>query len=91
MQPTIAIFGSSRRNGNTGKLIDEVSARLDIEVVDLADKDMSPFDYEHRNRSDDFELLIEHVLNHDQIIFASPVYWADVRLPRHALRRSLAR
>ena len=36
---------------------------------------ISAYDYEHRNRGDDFEPLIERVLAFDQIIFASPVYW----------------
>ena len=52
-----------------------IAAELQIEVVDLTEKSISPFDYEHKNRNDDFEPLIDHVLGFDQIIFASPVYW----------------
>ncbi len=36
---------------------------------------MAPFDYGHLNRHDDFEPLMRHVLAHDQIIFATPIYW----------------
>jgi multimeric flavodoxin WrbA len=81
MSLAIALFASSRRNGNTGRLMDEVAERLDIEVVDLAEKSISAYDYSHRNRHDDFELLVEVVLRYEQIIFASPVYWYAVSPP----------
>jgi multimeric flavodoxin WrbA len=81
MHSTIALFASSRRNGNTGQLMDRIAAELDIAVVDLAEKNMSPYDYEHRNRRDDFEPLMEHVLGFEQMIFASPVYWYAVSPP----------
>jgi multimeric flavodoxin WrbA len=61
--------------------MDRIAGELQIEVVDLADKSISPFDYEHRNRNDDFEPLISYVLGFDQIIFASPVYWYGVAAP----------
>jgi multimeric flavodoxin WrbA len=81
MPSTIALFASSRRNGNTGRLMDRIAAELEIEVVDLSEKAMSAFDYEHRNRADDFEPLMNHVLGYEQIIFASPVYWDSVAPP----------
>lgn len=72
---TIALFGSSRRQGNTGRLMDAVAARLGVEVVDLSALRISEFDYEHRNRNDDFEPLMDRVLACEHIIFASPIYW----------------
>lgn len=78
MPGAIALFSSSRRNGNTGQLMDRIAEELAIEVVDLATKRISGFDYEHRNRSDDFESLMKHVLTFDQLIFATPVYWYAV-------------
>lgn len=75
---TIALFSSSRRQGNTGRLMDRIAGELGIEVVDLAHKRMSAYDYEHRNRDDDFEPLMTRVLEFDQIIFATPVYWYAV-------------
>jgi len=81
MRPAIALFASSRRHGNTGRLLDEITQRLAIDVVDLSEKKISPFDYEHRNRGDDFEPLLRRVLTYDQIIFASPVYWYAVSPP----------
>src|SRR5918995_5383737 len=75
MHSTIALFASSRRHGNTGQLMDKVAAELQIEVIDLAGKNMSEYDYQHRNRGDDFEPLMDYILAFDQIILASPVYW----------------
>lgn len=75
MKKTIAIMASSRRNGNTGKLIDWIADDLGIEVVDLGVKNITPYDYEHKNIDDDFLPLMKHILQHDNIIFASPVYW----------------
>jgi NAD(P)H-dependent FMN reductase len=81
MPSTIALFASSRRHGNTGRLIDQVAEELRIEVVDLGALRLSAFDYGHRNRDDDFEPLIARVLDFDQLIFASPVYWYSVSPP----------
>jgi multimeric flavodoxin WrbA len=78
MLKTIALFSSSRRRGNTGQLIDRIASELNIEVVDLASRRMSSYDYDHRNREDDFEPLMQRVLAHDQIIFATPIYWYAV-------------
>jgi multimeric flavodoxin WrbA len=78
MPKTIALFSSSRRNGNTGRLMDRIALELDVEVVDLSSLRISPYDYDHSNRDDDFEPLMEHVLAHEQIIFASPIYWYSV-------------
>jgi multimeric flavodoxin WrbA len=78
MPVAIALFASSRRHGNTGQLIDRIAQELDLGVVDLAEKQISAYDYQHRNRGDDFERLMKHVLAFDQILFATPVYWYSV-------------
>lgn len=75
MRPVIALFASARRHGNTGRLMDRVARDVPVEVVDLAALRIAPYDYEHRHRDDDFEPLLERVLGHRQVIFASPVYW----------------
>ncbi len=78
MSRPIALFGSSRRHGNTGQFMDRIAAEAGIEVVDLGTRNISPYDYEHRNRGDDFEPLMMRALEHDAIVFASPVYWYTV-------------
>jgi multimeric flavodoxin WrbA len=81
MSNTIALFGSSRRHGNTGQLLDHLVANVGIDVVDLAQLKISPYDYGHQNRGDDFEPLMNRVLRFDKIIVASPVYWYAVSPP----------
>lgn len=75
MKDTIALFASARRNGNTGKLIDWVADELQIEVIDLSTKTMSPFDYEHKNSEDDFVPLLKQVLEYQKLVFVTPIYW----------------
>ncbi len=71
----LALFSSSRRDGNTGRLMDCIAGELGIEVVDLARLAISPYDYGHGNRGDDFEPLMTRLLGHAQIVFATPIYW----------------
>ena len=78
MTDAIVLFSSARRNGNTGTLTDRVAKELDLEVIDLGEKNISPFDYKHRNRGDDFEPLMERAVRSQHIVFASPIYWYSV-------------
>ena len=78
MLTTVALFASSRRQGNTGAVLDRIAAELGIEVIDLSETNISPYDYSHYNRGDGFEPLIDQVLRYEQIIFAAPVYWYSV-------------
>src|SRR5262245_2159764 len=75
MLETIALFSSSRRQGNTGRFIDRIASEMEIEVVDLSSLRIASYDYDHRHRNDDFEPLMDRVLAHDQVIFATPIYW----------------
>lgn len=75
MSDTIAVFASARRNGNTGKLIDWIASELEIDVIDLSEKDISPYDYDHKNLNDDFLPLFHKLLEYEKIIFVTPVYW----------------
>lgn len=78
MTNTVVLFSSSRRNGNTRKLLDDVVGRSDADIIDLSTSNISEYDYEHNNIGDDFLPLIKKVLTYDKIIFASPVYWYSV-------------
>jgi multimeric flavodoxin WrbA len=81
MPDCLALFASARRDGNTGRLMDRVAGELGIEVVDLAQLRMAAYTYEHANRHDDFEPLMQRVLACEHVIFASPVYWYSVSPP----------
>ncbi len=71
----IAVLGSSRSQGNTGALLKLIAGKLDMDVIDLGVADITPFDYEHRNIGDEFIPVLDQILQHDDLIFASPVYW----------------
>ncbi len=75
MSNAIAVFASARRNGNTGTFIDWIANDLGIDVVDLSEKDISPYDYDHKNINDDFLPLMHKILEYEKIIFVTPVYW----------------
>lgn len=71
----VIIFGSSRSFGNTRKVVDEILGHSGLELIDLNNFNISPFDYEHRNVNDDFIPLIEKLVAYDTLIIATPVYW----------------
>lgn len=75
MSRAIALFASARRNGNTGQFIDWIADSLDIQVIDLSEKNITPYDYEHKNINDDFIPVMNQLLGYEKIIFVTPVYW----------------
>jgi len=76
MSNSVIIVGSSRKNGNTTRIVSEISSQFNIEVVNLSDYVFSYYDYESKNRNDDFfELVKEIIEKYDTLIFATPVYW----------------
>ncbi|HJS00111.1 MAG TPA: NAD(P)H-dependent oxidoreductase [Flavobacterium sp.] len=76
MGKSVIIVGSSRKNGNTTRIVSEISSQFNIEVVNLSDYVFSYYDYESKNRNDDFfELVKEIIEKYDTLIFATPVYW----------------
>lgn len=72
----IIIKASSRKEGNSKKLISSIQAIRTTKVIDLLDYQISHYDYSNKNRDDDFLPLIEEILNQYRIIiFVTPVYW----------------
>lgn len=69
------IWGSSRGDGHTRRLVDFLQSCTSAEVFDLNDYEMSYYDYAHRNRDDDFRPLMERLVAHRCWVFATPVYW----------------
>ena len=74
MSKAIALFASARRNGNTGQFIDWIANCLDIQIIDLLEKDITPYDYDHKNINDDFITVMNQLLNYEKIIFVF-YYW----------------
>ncbi len=76
MRKTVIIQGSSRSIGNTSKIINFIAQKKNYDIIDLHDKNIGHFDYDFRNKNDDFLPLIKNVIEtYDTIIFATPVYW----------------
>lgn len=75
----VIILGSARKNGNTTKIVDEIAKESGIDVIDLSDYNISHYDYESKNREDDFLPLITRILEeYDTLIFATPIYWYNM-------------
>lgn len=77
----IIILGSSRKDGNTKKIVDIFNRDLHFEIVHLIEKNITYYDYEHKNRDDDFFGIITKIIEKDLIIFATPVYWYTMSAP----------
>ena len=72
----VIIQGSSRSDGNTSKVVQEFQLKTKFDVIDLADYNISHFDYNFENADDDFNALFKKITaDYDTIIFATPVYW----------------
>lgn len=76
MTNPLIIYGSSRDKGDTWDAIQLVfKDHTDVPIVNISDLNISAYDYENKNREDDFLPLAERMLKHDTIVLASPVYW----------------
>lgn len=72
----IIILGSSRKDGDTKKMVDELVNISNWDCIDLNDYNISYYDYEHKNLDDDYLSLMRQIIaNYDVLIFATPVYW----------------
>ena len=73
---TVIILGSSRSDGNTRTVVEFLAKEGQIDVIDLNDYKIGYFDYDNRNKDDDFLPLMRKITaQYRSIIFATPVYW----------------
>ncbi|TAH36086.1 MAG: NADPH-dependent oxidoreductase [Alphaproteobacteria bacterium] len=77
----LVILGSSRSNGDTRHAVDLAMAGHEFELVDLLNYNFTFYDYEYRNRKDDFQAIVPKMLGAEKIIFATPVYWYAMSAP----------
>lgn len=74
MKPLV-ILASARSDGNTRKaVLDTFGEQEEFDFLDLRRKTISPYDYE-REPADDFLGVVAEMIAHDEIVFATPVYW----------------
>ena len=75
------IYGSTRENGNTEWLTDQVINGLSVEKIYLNEYSILPIkDERHtvagfQEVADDYNSIIAKVLKHDILIFSTPIYW----------------
>jgi len=76
MKNPLLILGSARKESDTKKVTDILFSDIKIDCIDLLDYKIDAFNYDGiYSRKDDFLELAKIILEHDQIIFATPVYW----------------
>jgi len=72
----LIILGSARKGGDTQKLVNRLFNKENATVLDLLDYHIFPYNYGGvYPKEDSFLLLINQMLKHQKIIFATPVYW----------------
>jgi multimeric flavodoxin WrbA len=78
VEQVLTIVGTARAEGNTAAASNHLRRRLDLnddQVIDLRSCDLAPFSYEPKAASDDFPMIVERMVRHRHIVFATPVYW----------------
>lgn len=73
---TVIIVGSSRNNGNTMRISKQISEKMNFDIINLNDYQISYYDYDSKNKDDDFLPLVKNIIEkYDSLIFSTPVYW----------------
>ena len=73
---TVIISGSSRNDGDTKTLTNELVKKSNWDSIDLNDYNIGYYDYMYQNRNDDYIKLMQKIINkYDTLVFATPVYW----------------
>lgn len=72
---SLILLASSRPNGNTEQLSNLIAEKFSSKIINLSKLNISQYDYNHANITDDFIPLVEQIQNYQKIIFATPIYW----------------
>jgi multimeric flavodoxin WrbA len=81
MPHSIILFASSRPFGNSRKIAEYLKSNTGADFLDINHLDISYYDYEHRNRNDQFIPTFENIIKYDTLIFVTPVYWYSMCAP----------
>lgn len=72
----VVILGSSRTDGETVAVVKQLKHISNWDVIDLNEYEINYYDYEHKNKDDDYLSLMQKIItDYDVMIFATPVYW----------------
>lgn len=75
MSKTVIISGSSRKNGDTAGMVQQLVDITGWDVIDLSDYTINHYDYEHKHEDDFIPLMKSIIRQYDTLVFATPVYW----------------
>jgi len=76
MQKPLIILASARKQSDTKIFVEKAFSEIDYDLIDLLDFQISSFDYAGIYPQDDeFMKIIDEMLRHNVIVFATPVYW----------------
>jgi putative NADPH-quinone reductase len=71
----LVILGSARSDGNTSRAVNLLfSKNSDFDLCDLQEFVIQPYSYVTEPK-DDFLPLVDLILKHSILVFATPVYW----------------
>lgn len=72
----LVILGSARRESDTKKFAQSVFAKKECTFLDLCDYTIEEYKYDgNYTSSDQFREVMSAILQHNIIVFATPVYW----------------
>lgn len=75
-QKTLVILASAREQGDTKNALNSVMQGREHNVLDLLQFSIAPYNYDGvYPGTDRFQEVVDELLCHTQIIFATPVYW----------------
>lgn len=72
----LVILGSARKGSDTRKIVERLLNGRECVILDLLDFEISPYQYEGNYPvTDQFLEVVDQMVQHDRIVFATPVYW----------------
>jgi multimeric flavodoxin WrbA len=78
---TLVILGSARADGETRRAVDLAFPAGTADLVILPDFTIGGYDYKHSNAQDGFDGIAQKMVEADDIVFATPVYWYAMSAP----------
>lgn len=76
MKKGVIIQASSRSHGDTSCVVSILKNETNFDLIDLSQKNIGHFDYEFKNKDDDFKILFNKITEeYMTIVFATPIYW----------------
>jgi multimeric flavodoxin WrbA len=69
----LVLCGSAHKEGNTKHTVQDLLG--DVPIVHLCEQNIVPYHDTSAHEDDDFLPLVRLLINHNPLVFATPVYW----------------